>query len=143
MDPKRIPPIIVTKLPDGTPDIVDGFHRTAGVLKWAEKNGIDPRKVKLPIVYVNPKAKKLIGAAADPGHPKHRRAISVIYRQAGISEGLVHEAIMLEQKFHLAASITEAMTARYRTLESEHGADVARSILRAVAGILGAPQHDA
>ena len=58
----------------GSLGIVDGFHRTAGMVRWAKENGL----VDADVVVIVCDDEDLISAAAEPG-PGQAAAIKAIY----------------------------------------------------------------
>lgn len=79
-DYSRLDPIVVAKEEWGH-DIVDGFHRTAGLLAWAQEEKVEPTDVQIKVVVAT--HDHLIGLAAQPG-PYQDRALRRIYKDVGI-----------------------------------------------------------
>lgn len=50
----------------GHVDIVDGFHRSAGLRGWAEGEGLSLDSVTVPVVDVSDAPEHLVGAAGCP-----------------------------------------------------------------------------
>lgn len=61
--------------------IVDGFHRTAGQLRWCDENGVSADECEVTVVIADDA--DLISAAAEPGEGQ-AEAISALYAQAGL-----------------------------------------------------------
>lgn len=74
-------PQIVEVSPSGTLSIVDGFHRTAGQVRWCRENGVAVEDCEITVVACDDAA--LIRDAAEPG-PKQQAAIEAIYAAAGL-----------------------------------------------------------
>jgi hypothetical protein len=64
--------------------IVDGFHRTAGQVRYCRDNEIDPKDYMISVVLAceDDDDNDLVSDAATPG-PKQEAAIAEIYRLAG------------------------------------------------------------
>ena len=77
---RRLPPAVLEKV-GSSYDIVDGFHRLAGLAEWAERNGVEVDSLEIEVVIATDSS--LIADAAEPG-PKQETALREIYRQAGI-----------------------------------------------------------
>lgn len=60
--------------------IVDGFHRTAGQIRYCRENGISLAEHEITVVLADDP--KLIAVAAEPNDGQ-QEAIDEIYRQAG------------------------------------------------------------
>lgn len=69
-------PIIVETAPHA---IVDGFHRTAGYLRWAREQGLEAADVEIPVVVCDDD--ELVALAAEPGEHQEA-AIEAIYALA-------------------------------------------------------------
>jgi hypothetical protein len=80
-DYAKLPPIVVEETPSGKLLIVDGFHRTAGLVTWAQQNGVDLEDIEPEVVVC--KNSKLIEHAAEPGG-RQNEALAEIYRRAGV-----------------------------------------------------------
>jgi hypothetical protein len=74
-------PQIVERSPSGAFYIVDGFHRTAGQVRWCRENGVDPAGCSVVVVICDDPA--LVRDAAEPG-PRQDAAIAAIYAAAGL-----------------------------------------------------------
>jgi hypothetical protein len=74
-------PVVVEQTGPESYSVVDGFHRTAGMLRWCRENRIAPARARIIVVLA--RDPELIGDAAEPG-PKQERALRRIYRQAGV-----------------------------------------------------------
>jgi len=58
-------------------EVLDGFHRTAGMLEWAKENNVDPKSIKIRVLV--PKGDDaLIGRAADKFAEGHEDAVTKI-----------------------------------------------------------------
>lgn len=80
LDPTdRGQPQIVEAAPSGTLYIVDGFHRTAGQIRWCRENGVSLDDCEVTVVVCDDAG--LIADAAEPG-PKQQAAIEAIYALA-------------------------------------------------------------
>lgn len=76
-------PVIVAVAPSGRLEIVDGFHRTAGMVRWCRGNDVTLDACEINVVVCGDEA--LIADAANPGWPrKQQAAIDAIYEAAGI-----------------------------------------------------------
>jgi len=53
-------------------EILDGFHRTAGYLKWAQENDKDPSEIKIAAIIVSDQS--LAGDIANAEDPSKQRA---------------------------------------------------------------------
>jgi hypothetical protein len=80
----RLPPIIVEENTRGGLSIVDGFHRVAGLLLWAEDNDVNLDTLDVDMIVVRGGNSTLVGHAAEPGE-KQDRALEEIYRRAGMT----------------------------------------------------------
>lgn len=70
------PLVIVERMPSGTVNIVDGFHRTAGMVKWARGRDRELDAIKVQVVVCDDAG--LLRDAGEPG-PKQGGAIEAIY----------------------------------------------------------------
>lgn len=61
--------------------IVDGFHRTAGQLRWCMENGVAPEDCEISVIVCDDG--ELIAVAAEPSR-RQRDAIRAIYSAVGI-----------------------------------------------------------
>jgi hypothetical protein len=76
-------PQIVAVTQSGSLEIVDGFHRTAGQIRWCRKNGVTLDACEINVVVCDDA--KLVGLAANATFPrKQQAAIDAIYEEAGI-----------------------------------------------------------
>jgi hypothetical protein len=64
-------------------DIVDGFHRTAGQIRWCQENGIELSECAITVILCENGNDDTIAAAAEPG-PLQVEAIQAIHDAAGI-----------------------------------------------------------
>lgn len=78
--PGAEPAAVIVEMSDGrVVDIVDGFHRTAGYVAWARKEGLDLHDVIVRVAI--PGDSHLIALAAEPG-PMQDEALAAIYAAA-------------------------------------------------------------
>lgn len=78
-----IQPVIVSALPSGGLEIVDGFHRTAGMVRWCRAEGVPLDACEIAVVLCGDD--KLVGQAGNTAFPrKQQAAIDAIYELAGV-----------------------------------------------------------
>lgn len=65
---------------DETHSIVDGFHRVAGMVRWAREQGRDLNSVAVRVVECDDV--ELVAVAAEPGNAQ-RAALDAIYALLG------------------------------------------------------------
>lgn len=58
-------------------DVLDGFHRTAGMLKWAEENGVSPNDIKISVLVPSGDS-KTIAKASDKFAGGHEEAVRAV-----------------------------------------------------------------
>ena len=74
LDPADCRRLVICEQCGSSYGIVDGFHRTAGMVRWAKENGL----VDADVVVIVCDDEDLISAAAEPG-PGQAAAIKAIY----------------------------------------------------------------
>lgn len=81
LNPATAKPRVIVELVGKSHYIVDGFHRTAGMVKYCKQNDIDLSECKVSVVVCDDSA--LIRVAAEPGEGQDE-ALAAIYAQVGL-----------------------------------------------------------
>ena len=77
LDPADYRPLVICESVGKRLQIVDGFHRTAGLVRWANENEQSLDSVSVKVIVCDDE--DLISAAAEPG-PKQAAALEAIYK---------------------------------------------------------------
>lgn len=78
------PEVIIVEMIDGkVTGLIDGYHRTAGYIKWARQNGLTLDDVEIRVVASDDE--ELLAPAAEPGH-RQAEALAKIYAAADAAE---------------------------------------------------------
>lgn len=80
LDPSACDPLpVVAPAAKGTLDLIDGFHRVAGMVRWCRENGVSPETCEINVVLCDDD--ELAIAAAEPG-PRQEEALEAIHAAA-------------------------------------------------------------
>jgi hypothetical protein len=82
LNPVDLPEPLIIDRTNGKVDIIDGLHRAAGMLGWAESESIDPTQIQVPVVDVTGYDEETVEKAADSFAPGHAQAVQKIHRLA-------------------------------------------------------------
>src|SRR5690606_17454106 len=78
------PEVIIVEMIDGkVTGLIDGYHRTAGYIKWARQNGLALDDVEIRVVASDDE--ELLAPAAEPGY-RQAEALAKIYAAADAAE---------------------------------------------------------
>jgi len=82
LDPRDLPRPLIIDRAEGPLDLIDGMHRAAGMLGWAQAEGIDPGGILVPVIDVTGCDEKLVTKAADAFASGHAAAVAKLHRLA-------------------------------------------------------------
>jgi len=81
LDPSACASPVIVEQRNGRTYILDGYHRTAGMIRWCRDSETDLADVVVSVVVAHDG--DLAAAAAGPGH-RQEEAIAAIYAAAGV-----------------------------------------------------------